>query len=380
MRFFTGGIRPHYYCLPILKRETRSRGAARGRHQRQSALSFSAPTARRTNAPPRRMPAAAPACSQRTRPSNCTLRPSTASDGSISWKALPATSAQTSMACRVTGSDYLGQGAWVPPESYEFGNGALVPYRGGEPIAWRLAPYDPNSAHHFRHALSRLPARGDRRRDRRLQFANRCAVGNRRGLLEMRSDGTLARGETFRYHVKPVSRAPIWKPASMAVTGIDPHHPLRPAITEEDALQRIFKEVRNAIRGRLHARGAGGTQRLFRFEFLERRGGAHADQAQSLSPVLEFRYRDLGGVAFGQTVLMRATWRRDWSGIPPRRTRRPTMRNAPPISFALCAINSRTCSMPAAALGIHGTAGNRAPSADRSGPGTGCGGRRRRRA
>jgi len=66
-------------------------------------------------------------------------------------------------------------------------------------------------------------------------------------LLEMRSDGTLARGETYRYHVTPFPGANM-EPASLAVNGIDPHHPLRPAIAEEDALQRIFKEVRNAIR------------------------------------------------------------------------------------------------------------------------------------
>src|ERR1700743_3860022 len=66
-------------------------------------------------------------------------------------------------------------------------------------------------------------------------------------LLEMRSDGTLVRGETFRYHVKPFPGANL-EPASMAVTGIDPHHPLRPAIGGDDALQRIFKERRNGIR------------------------------------------------------------------------------------------------------------------------------------
>jgi len=66
-------------------------------------------------------------------------------------------------------------------------------------------------------------------------------------LLEMRSDGTLTRGDTFRYHVAPFAGANM-EPASLAVNGIDPFHPLRPAIPEEDALQRIFKEVRNAIR------------------------------------------------------------------------------------------------------------------------------------
>jgi dihydroorotase len=33
--------------------------------------------------------------------------------------------------------------SWVPPISVDFGDGALVPYRGGETIAWRLATAAP---------------------------------------------------------------------------------------------------------------------------------------------------------------------------------------------------------------------------------------------
>jgi dihydroorotase len=29
---------------------------------------------------------------------------------------------------------------WVPPVSYDFGDGTLVPYRGGETVAWRIEP------------------------------------------------------------------------------------------------------------------------------------------------------------------------------------------------------------------------------------------------
>jgi dihydroorotase len=32
---------------------------------------------------------------------------------------------------------------WMPPTSYGFAGGTLVPYRAGEPIAWRLAPEEP---------------------------------------------------------------------------------------------------------------------------------------------------------------------------------------------------------------------------------------------
>src|SRR3984885_5851721 len=66
-------------------------------------------------------------------------------------------------------------------------------------------------------------------------------------LIEMRSDGTLTRGQTHRYPVIPFPGSNL-EPASLAVTGIDPHHPLRPAIPEEDALQRMLREVRTAIR------------------------------------------------------------------------------------------------------------------------------------
>ena len=62
---FAGGIRPHLYCLPILKRETHRAGAGRARRRRATRSSSSAPTARRTRGTPRRTPAAAPAATRR---------------------------------------------------------------------------------------------------------------------------------------------------------------------------------------------------------------------------------------------------------------------------------------------------------------------------
>ena len=60
-------------------------------------------------------------------------------------------------------------------------------------------------------------------------------------LLDIDADGQLVRGETIRYHVKPFEGANI-EEASIAVNGIDPDHPLRPAIDERDALQRLRDE------------------------------------------------------------------------------------------------------------------------------------------
>jgi ribonuclease T len=125
--------------------------------------------------------------------------------------------------------------------------------------------------------------------------------------VEMRSDGTLARGQTFRYHVKPFPGANL-EPASMAVTGIDPHHPLRPAITEEDALQRIFKEVRNAIRVADCTRAVlVGHNAFFDLNFLNAAVQRTQIKRNPFHPFTSFDTSTLGGVAFGQTVLMRAT-------------------------------------------------------------------------
>ena len=66
-------------------------------------------------------------------------------------------------------------------------------------------------------------------------------------MIELQGDGTICRGETWRYHVQPFPGSRM-DPASLAVNGIDPHHPLRPAIHERDALGKIFKEIRTALK------------------------------------------------------------------------------------------------------------------------------------
>jgi ribonuclease T len=125
--------------------------------------------------------------------------------------------------------------------------------------------------------------------------------------LEMRSDGTLARGETIRYHVKPFPGANL-EPASMAVTGIDPYHPLRPAITEDDALTRIFTEVRKAIKAADCTRAVlVGHNSFFDLNFLNAAVLRTQIKRNPFHPFTSFDTATLGGVAFGQTVLMRAT-------------------------------------------------------------------------
>ncbi len=66
-------------------------------------------------------------------------------------------------------------------------------------------------------------------------------------LIEMQPDGRLAPGDSWRFHVQPFPGAKL-EAASLAVTGIDPFHPLRPAIPEKEALTRLFQEVRRAMK------------------------------------------------------------------------------------------------------------------------------------
>jgi ribonuclease T len=124
--------------------------------------------------------------------------------------------------------------------------------------------------------------------------------------LDPQEDGTLMRGETFRYHVKPFEGANL-EPASLAVNGIDPHHPLRPAIDEREALQNIFREVRRAIRESGCTRAIlVGHNSSFDLSFLNEAVERTAIKRNPFHPFSSFDTATLCGVAYGQTVLARA--------------------------------------------------------------------------
>jgi ribonuclease T len=125
-------------------------------------------------------------------------------------------------------------------------------------------------------------------------------------LLKFDGDGRLCRDETFRYHVKPFEGANM-DPASLAVNGIDPHHPLRPAIDERDALQRVFREVRRATREANCTRAIlVGHNSAFDLGFLNAAIDRAAIKRNPFHPFSSFDTASLCGVAFGQTVLSRA--------------------------------------------------------------------------
>lgn len=125
-------------------------------------------------------------------------------------------------------------------------------------------------------------------------------------LVDFADGGILTRGETTRYHVKPFEGANL-EPASLAVNGIDPHHPLRPAIDERDALQRVFRKVRAAIRESNCSRAIlVGHNAAFDLAFLNAAIERSEIKRNPFHPFSCFDTATLCGVAFGQTVLARA--------------------------------------------------------------------------
>ncbi len=125
-------------------------------------------------------------------------------------------------------------------------------------------------------------------------------------LLETEDDGTFRRGETHRYHVKPFEGANL-EPASLAINGIDPDHPLRPAIEERDALQRVFREVRRAIRESDCTRAIlVGHNAAFDLGFINEAVQRTAIKRNPFHSFSCFDTATLAGVAYGQTVLARA--------------------------------------------------------------------------
>jgi ribonuclease T len=125
-------------------------------------------------------------------------------------------------------------------------------------------------------------------------------------LIDITAAGELVRGATHSFHVQPFEGGRL-DPAALTVNGIDPFHPLRPALPERDALQRIFREVRHA----LHAYGCTrailvGHNAAFDLGFLNA-VVARADLKRNpFHPFSCFDTATLAGAALGQTVLAKA--------------------------------------------------------------------------
>ena len=125
-------------------------------------------------------------------------------------------------------------------------------------------------------------------------------------LIDMDSGGTLKRGVTHDFHVQPFEGGRL-DPTSLSITGIDPFHPLRPALPERDALQRIFREIRHAMRAYGCRRAIlVGHNAAFDLSFLNAAVARAQVKRNPFHPFSCFDTATLAGAALGQTVLAKA--------------------------------------------------------------------------
>ena len=135
---FTGGIRPHYYCLPVLKRETHRLALV------AAATSGSAKFFLGTDSAPHpaHLKEHASGCAG-CYTSHAAMELYTEAFDSVG--ALDQLEAFASFngadfygLPRNTGTITLARETWTPPESYAFGESQLKPLRSGEELPWKL--------------------------------------------------------------------------------------------------------------------------------------------------------------------------------------------------------------------------------------------------
>ena len=135
---FTGGIRPHYYCLPVLKRETHRLALV------QAATSGSAKFFLGTDSAPHpaHLKEHATGCA------GCYTAHAAIEMYAEAFDSVGALDQLEGFASfygpdfyglpRNTGTITLRRESWTPPESFAFGDASLKPLRAGEALPWRV--------------------------------------------------------------------------------------------------------------------------------------------------------------------------------------------------------------------------------------------------
>ncbi len=135
---FTGGIRPHYYCLPVLKREAHRVALVEAATSGSSKFFLGTDSA----------PHAAPLKEHAVGCAGCYTAHAAMELYAQAFEGAGALDRLEGFASihgpafyglpRNQGSITLRREAWTVPESYEFGETRLKPLGGGETLAWRL--------------------------------------------------------------------------------------------------------------------------------------------------------------------------------------------------------------------------------------------------
>ncbi len=125
-------------------------------------------------------------------------------------------------------------------------------------------------------------------------------------IVRMDSEGRLYAGEPISAHVEPFAGANLEEKA-LAFNGIDPYNPLRGAVGEREALERLFQPIRQEIRNTGCKRAIlVGHNAAFDLGFLHAAARRANIKRNPFHPFSTFDTVSLAGLAYGQTVLARA--------------------------------------------------------------------------
>ncbi len=316
-----GGIRPHFYCLPILKRNTHQEALL------DAAVSGNPKFFLGTDSAPHARHAKEAAC-------GCAGCYSAYAAIELYAEAFEQRNALDKLEgfASLHGPDFYGlprntdritlvREEWQAPASLPFGDFDVVPLRAGETLRWKLL----EAGHERRQLrrrirrqppqrpapsdgapLPRLPAGSGGRRDRRLQLGHRRAAGNRRDHCRHGRERLPVPGTHLLLPHRALRRRHI-EPAALEFTGIKLDHPLRMAVQEEAALTEIFRGIRKALKANGCKRAIlVGHNSSFDLGFLNAAVARTGIKRNPFHPFSSFDTATLAGLAYGQTVLAKA--------------------------------------------------------------------------
>ncbi|MFU8789038.1 MAG: ribonuclease T [Methylobacter sp.] len=122
-------------------------------------------------------------------------------------------------------------------------------------------------------------------------------------IVEYDGNGDLEITERYTTHVIPFKNAELDE-AALKFNGIDPYHPFRMAIEEKDALNLLFKPIKDAVKRNNCSRAIlVGHNPAFDIGFLNAAIQRTQIKRSPFHPFSSFDTATLGGLAYQQTVL-----------------------------------------------------------------------------
>lgn len=122
-------------------------------------------------------------------------------------------------------------------------------------------------------------------------------------IVELNDSGDLEITERYSTHVIPFKNAELDE-AALKFNGIDPYHPFRMAIEEREALDMLFKPIKQAVKRNNCTRAIlVGHNPAFDIAFLNAAIARTQHKRSPFHPFSTFDTATLGGLAYQQTVL-----------------------------------------------------------------------------